>query len=172
MAFSCQTRLANGRTFHGYAFPAAARRLRTPGCCLLWGQRLYRLPEIHRPGRHLMLGGPPHPWDLLPSLLEVSLSFCPGRWCRYPWTQQRPIKPDLKDLINKKDGLVKAFRDFDYRLREIGEFLNVHYSVISRRIKTIENNLAKNKTWPQISFPYFVCICHPVTLEDSPCKYR
>ncbi|RLE35650.1 addiction module toxin RelE, partial [Candidatus Acetothermia bacterium] len=36
------------------------------------------------------------------------------------------------------EGILKAYRDYDYTMREIAEHLGVHYATVSRRLRRVE----------------------------------
>ncbi|MBE0500878.1 MAG: helix-turn-helix domain-containing protein [Desulfuromonadales bacterium] len=40
----------------------------------------------------------------------------------------------------------RAYRDFGYTLKEIADFLGVHYATVSRAIKKVETHLLDCKT--------------------------
>jgi len=71
-------------------------------------------------------------------------------------TERFASRPDLEEIFkdvktkkirNKK--IYKAYKDYRYSLKEIGDFFNIHYSTISRIVKKIKearNENSKNKT--------------------------
>jgi putative transposase len=63
-----------------------------------------------------------------------------------PRADWRPLRRPLQDLFQEKgeDGLVLAYRDEGYALREIAEHLGVHYSTVSRRLRASERDRARS----------------------------
>jgi len=71
-------------------------------------------------------------------------------------TERFASRPDLEEIFkntktkkirNKK--IYKAYEEYRYSLKEIGDFFNIHYSTISRIVKEIKearNENSKNKT--------------------------
>ncbi len=59
-----------------------------------------------------------------------------------PRRQTQAVRPGLALLFSKKrsqdEALILAYRRYGYRLGEIGEFLGVHYSTVSRYLKRAE----------------------------------
>lgn len=56
-----------------------------------------------------------------------------------PRIQCQPLRPDLKEVLKEEHGILKAYRDYGYRMKEIAEELDVHYATVSRRLKRIED---------------------------------
>ena len=59
-----------------------------------------------------------------------------------PRRQRLPDCPTLKeifaDVATTDEGILKAYRDHGYRMREIAEHLGVHYATVSRRLRRAE----------------------------------
>jgi putative transposase len=61
-----------------------------------------------------------------------------------PRDQRLPLRCSLEELF-RRDGeaaLVRAYREYGFRLREIAVVLGVHYSTVSRRLRAAEAALA------------------------------
>jgi putative transposase len=56
-----------------------------------------------------------------------------------PMDQLQPVRPALPALLKEESGLLKAYRDYGFTLRQIADQLGVHYSTISRRLKEQED---------------------------------
>jgi putative transposase len=92
--------------------------------------------------------GTPSPWGQLQGQIYLgSKDFVrehqPDRLIReIPREQTRAHRPDLKQLLGGKknvDHLIReAYRRYGYRMAEIAEHLDVHYSTVSRRLKRAE----------------------------------
>ncbi len=56
------------------------------------------------------------------------------------------VRPQLSILSSRKDTqsvvVAEAYRTYGYRMREIDEFLRIHYSTVSRRIRQVEEERA------------------------------
>ena len=54
--------------------------------------------------------------------------------------QWQAVKPRLEEIFRKggKQATATASREYGYRLREIAEFLGVHYATVSRRLQELE----------------------------------
>ena len=65
-----------------------------------------------------------------------------------PRAQREGVRPSLEDLLgeNAVEGMVAAYRTHGYAMREIAEFLGVHYATVSRRIRRYEQDLLDCKT--------------------------
>lgn len=50
----------------------------------------------------------------------------------------RPPIEDIFEAASEECAVVTAYREYGYRLKEIAEFLGVHYSTVSRRLKRQE----------------------------------
>ena len=55
-----------------------------------------------------------------------------------PRIQQKPFRPMLSELFIKKNGLLAAYREQGYTMKEIAKHLNVHYATVSRKLKKLE----------------------------------
>ena len=60
-----------------------------------------------------------------------------------PRAQTQAHRPTLKQLFSGKQirdrAILRAYRRYGYRLREIAEHLRVHYATVSRRLKQAES---------------------------------
>lgn len=57
-----------------------------------------------------------------------------------PRGQWRVVRPPLEQIFKKQDNkaIEVAYRDYGYRMREIADYLGVHYATVSRRLKQLE----------------------------------
>jgi transcriptional regulator with PAS, ATPase and Fis domain len=57
-----------------------------------------------------------------------------------PREQWKPVRPTLEKLFKAKgmNAIGAAYGDHGYRMREIADYLGVHYATVSRRLKRIE----------------------------------
>lgn len=57
-----------------------------------------------------------------------------------PRAQWKAVKPSLEEIFRKRGdrALEAAYREWGYRMREIAEYLGVHYATVSRRLREIE----------------------------------
>lgn len=57
-----------------------------------------------------------------------------------PRAQWQTVKPALEQIFRDQgeQAIAVAYREFGYRLKEIAEFLGVHYATVSRRLKELE----------------------------------
>lgn len=55
-----------------------------------------------------------------------------------PRIQQQPFRPSLQELVKEEQGILQAYRDYGYKMKDIAEALGVHYATISRWLKRIE----------------------------------
>jgi REP-associated tyrosine transposase len=64
----------------------------------------------------------------------------PGASREIPRRQRAPIRHELADLLRRHgdQGVLVAYRDRGFRLREIAVELGVHYSTVSRRLSALE----------------------------------
>lgn len=61
-----------------------------------------------------------------------------------PSRQRNLGRPSLEEIFlesEREEGAYQAVFEYGYRLREVGEFLGVHYSVVSRIVKRIEQSV-------------------------------
>lgn len=63
-----------------------------------------------------------------------------------PKEQWRGVRPRLAEIFRKRGGraIEVAYREYGYRLREVAEYLGVHYATVSRRLKGLEREEARN----------------------------
>ena len=54
----------------------------------------------------------------------------------------RPVRPPLVELLQgpSKQAIATAYHDHGYRLREIADYLGVHYATVSRRLRSQEGD--------------------------------
>lgn len=57
-----------------------------------------------------------------------------------PREQWKPVRPTLEKLFKAKrmNAIGAAYHDHGYRLKDIADYLGVHYATVSRRLKRIE----------------------------------
>src|SRR5262245_45185266 len=57
-----------------------------------------------------------------------------------PRAQRQALRPGLEQILGKKSqrSIERAYREDGYRLKEIAQYLGVHYSIVSRRLKESE----------------------------------
>jgi putative transposase len=57
-----------------------------------------------------------------------------------PRAQWQALRPALEQILGKKSqrSIDRAYREHGYRLKEIAQYLGVHYSTVSRRLKESE----------------------------------
>ncbi len=60
---------------------------------------------------------------------------------------EKLFKEEFKNKKKRNELIFKAFKDYGYTQTEIGDYLGIHYSTISRIINNLRNS--KNKTWPR-----------------------
>ena len=60
-----------------------------------------------------------------------------------PRGQVRAVRPRLEQILKESDdrGIVIAYKEHGYRLREIAAHLGVHYATASRRLKRMEEQM-------------------------------
>ncbi|MCX5781728.1 MAG: transposase [Elusimicrobia bacterium] len=63
-----------------------------------------------------------------------------------PKEHLQPLKPALKKLLVEENGMVKAYKEYGYKLKEIAKELNVHYATVSRKLKKQELRMCDCKT--------------------------
>ena len=64
-----------------------------------------------------------------------------------PKRQRYVGRPPLERLLaDRADAraVQEAVKEYGYSLKEVGEYLGIHYSTVSRRVTTVAN--ARNKT--------------------------
>ena len=63
-----------------------------------------------------------------------------------PRAQFRPLRPPLAEVFGRaKLPIASAYREHDYRLREIADYLGCHYSTVSRRLADEERALDRQR---------------------------
>ena len=58
-----------------------------------------------------------------------------------PRVQRMIDRPPLSEVFSSAiegEGILKAYRDYGYTLREIAKFLGIHYATVSRRLRRLE----------------------------------
>jgi REP element-mobilizing transposase RayT len=57
-----------------------------------------------------------------------------------PRVQRQPVRPRLDAILRRPGdkGIAVAYRQYGYRLREIADYLGVHYATVSRRLQKVE----------------------------------
>ncbi|MDF1579980.1 MAG: helix-turn-helix domain-containing protein [Desulfuromonadales bacterium] len=74
---------------------------------------------------------------------------------KIPKEERFAARPSLSNLMTMSPSVsrsereakaYRAYRDFGYTLKEIADFLGVHYATVSRAIKRVEKNLLDCKT--------------------------
>jgi len=58
-----------------------------------------------------------------------------------PRIQRQPFRPELKELLREENGMINAYREHKYTMKEIAKHLNVHYATVSRKLR--KHELAK-----------------------------
>ena len=60
-----------------------------------------------------------------------------------PRAQWRPVRPRLERIFRAEGAraIPLAYREYGYRLREIAEYLGVHYATVSRRLRKAERGV-------------------------------
>lgn len=96
--------------------------------------------------------GTPSPWEKLQGQIylggkEFVRKHQPDRVIReIPRRQSQAHRPGLKELFSGQQILdpviLEAYRRYGYRMSEIAEYLGVHYSTVSRRLKRAEKRSA------------------------------
>jgi hypothetical protein len=113
-----------------------------------FGKKLHEAQERYRiyveEGR-----GIKSPWENLKGQIylgkkEFIAKHQPDRMIReIPRRQTRAHRPSLKELFDGKwereEVIKEAYREYGYRMAEIAEHLQVHYSTVSRWLKRSEN---------------------------------
>lgn len=70
-----------------------------------------------------------------------------------PRPQREPVRPPLDEIIGQDPdrGILLAYRDFGYRLREVAEHMGVHYSTVGRRLRELETTATEPSSGGEIS---------------------
>jgi len=57
-----------------------------------------------------------------------------------PRVQQQPVRPRLEEILRRRgdQGIAVAYHDYGYRMREIADYLGVHYATVSRRLRKVK----------------------------------
>jgi REP-associated tyrosine transposase len=135
------------------SYRATAGKVTTPDYLTIdwllgqFGSRLHDAQKKYR--AYVAEGmGTPSPWEQLQGQIYLgSKDFVskhqPDRLIReVPRRQTQARRPELKDLLGGKRNLdsaiVAAYSRYGYRMAEIAEHLDVHYSTVSRRLKRAE----------------------------------
>jgi putative transposase len=74
------------------------------------------------------------------SIEEVLLKLVEDVNDEVPFRENLIARPELNEIFDKYDrdeGIYHAFHSYKYKLREIGDFLGLHYSMISRIAKGV-----------------------------------
>ena len=71
---------------------------------------------------------------------SVKGSVTPREVSREEWLVSRPSLEEVFGNIPEDRAVATAYREYGYRLREIADFLGVHYSTVSRRLKKQEKS--------------------------------
>jgi putative transposase len=113
-----------------------------------YGSRLHESQKRYR--AYVAEGiGTPGPWEKLQGQIYLGgkdfvRKHQPDRLIReVPRRQTQAQRPGLKELLGGKQSLdsaiLEAYSRYGYRMAEIAEHLDVHYSTVSRRLKRAEN---------------------------------
>jgi putative transposase len=113
-----------------------------------YGSRLHDAQKRYR--TYVAEGiGTPGPWEKLQGQIylggkEFVTKHQPDRVIReVPRRQTQAHRPGLKELLGSKQSpdsaILEAYSRYGYRMIEIAEHLDVHYSTVSRRLKRVEN---------------------------------
>jgi DNA-binding MarR family transcriptional regulator len=58
-----------------------------------------------------------------------------------PGAQRLAARPSLKEIFrgcSVEEGIALAYGEHGYRLREVAEYLEVHYAMFSRKLRKLE----------------------------------
>jgi hypothetical protein len=57
-----------------------------------------------------------------------------------PRVQRQPVRPPLEEILHRRAdrGIAVAYQQYGYRLREIADYLGIHYATVSRRLRKVE----------------------------------
>lgn len=133
-------------SYHASAGDEPAPGFLTLGWVL--GQFASDLPNAHRAYRRFVCEGlGQEPWQELRAGLYlgdeafVARASQPGeRVEEIARAQWQPLRPPLADLFaaHGEEAILLAYREFGYRLHEIGSHLDLHYATVSRRLRRLE----------------------------------
>ncbi|MBC7220921.1 transposase [Candidatus Bipolaricaulota bacterium] len=127
--------------------------LTTEGILSQFARSRTKAQEAYR--RFVSLGKGARPWEELRGQIylgsEEFIQALPKEargLSEVPRAQRSGVRPSLEELLgeNAGEGMVAAYRTHRYTMREIAEFLGVHYATVSRRIRRYERQLLDCKT--------------------------
>ena len=114
-----------------------------------YGSRLQQAQEKYRASVADGMGTS-SPWEKLEGQIYLGgkdfvRKHQPDRLIReVPRRQTQAHRPELKELLggerDLEGAILEAYRRYGYRMTEIAEHLDVHYSTVSRRLKRAEKN--------------------------------
>ena len=89
------------------------------------------------------------PWDELRGQIYLgserfigSIPKLGAKLSEVPRKQRLPDRPTLDEIFagaaTTDEGIFKAYRDHGYTMREIAEYLGVHYATVSRHLRRAE----------------------------------
>ena len=89
------------------------------------------------------------PWDELQGQIYLgserfieSIPRPGAKLSEVPRKQRLPDRPTLEeifaDVATTDEGILKAYREHGYTMREIAEYLGVHYATVSRHLRRAE----------------------------------
>lgn len=98
----------------------------------------------------------PSPWERLRGQIFLgSEAFCQGFGVdnsleEVPRLQRQPVRPALETILTKPTdrttNVLEAYHEHGYRLREIANYLGVHYTTVSRWLRAAERKGVASKT--------------------------
>ncbi len=102
--------------------------------------------------RFVSMGKGARPWEELRGQIylgsEEFIQALPKKAIgEVPRAQIVGVRPSLEEILraNAREGMVEAYRTYGYTMREIAEFLGVHYATVSRRIRRCEKAVLDRK---------------------------
>jgi REP element-mobilizing transposase RayT len=110
-----------------------------------FGQRRGQAQERYRAFVREGLGR--QPWEELRGQIYLGsedfiarLTSKIARQQEVPRVQRQPMRPRLEEILHRRGdrGIAVAYRQYGYRLREIADYLGVHYATVSRRLRRVE----------------------------------
>ncbi len=83
---------------------------------------------------------------LAPVPAFLTVDWVLGHFQEVPRAQWKPMRPSLEQVFRQRgEGAIEvAYRKHGYRMREIAEYLRVHYATVSRKLRAIEREKRKN----------------------------
>ncbi|MHB9155579.1 MAG: transposase [Endomicrobiales bacterium] len=57
-----------------------------------------------------------------------------------PRAHRKPLRPSLSEILDQANGIKIAYSEHGYRMKEIADFLGIHYATVSRRLKRLEEH--------------------------------